>query len=185
MLLSILAQAKEGVKENGRIVYQQHCIACHVDDRLGQIGPALLPGNLKRLRKKKSIRVISNGRPVTQMPAFKGTLTKEKIAAVNDFIYTNLPNIPEWDISMMWQSHVIHNHTYTLPSKPAHESDLLNLFTVVESGDHHVTILDGDKFEPIWRFPRRYALHGGAKNSPDGRYVYLGSRDGWVSKYDV
>ena len=95
LLLSILAQAKEGVKENGRIVYQQHCAACHGDDRLGQIGPALLPENFKRLRKKKSIRVISNGRPVTQILAFKGTLTKEKIAVVNDFVYTNLPNIRE------------------------------------------------------------------------------------------
>ena len=86
---------------------------------------------------------------------------------------------------MMWQSHVIHNHTYTLPSKPVHGCDLLNLFTMVETGDHYVTILDGDKFEPIWRFPNRYALHGGAKYSPDGRYAYLGSRDGWVSKYDL
>jgi len=172
-------------KEDGRIVYQQHCAACHGDDRLGQIGPALLPENLRRLRKKKSLRVISNGRPATQMPAFKETLSKEQIAAVSDFIYTKLPKIPEWDKSMMWQSHVIHNHPYNLPTKPVHKSDLLNLFTVVETGDHHVTILDGDKFEPIWRFPSRYALHGGAKYSPDGRYVYLGSRDGWVSKYDL
>ena len=47
------------------------------------------------------------------------------------------------------------------------------------------TILDGDRFEPLWRFRSRFALHGGAKYSPDGRYVFLGSRDGWVSKYDL
>ena len=66
-----------------------------------------------------------------------------------------------------------------------HKADPLNLFTVVETGDHHVTILDGDKFEPVWRFPSRFALHGGAKYSPDGRFVYFGSRDGWISKYDL
>jgi DNA-binding beta-propeller fold protein YncE len=61
----------------------------------------------------------------------------------------------------------------------------MNLFVVVETGDHHATILDGDRFAPIVRFPTRYALHGGPKFSPDGRYVYFGSRDGWVSKYDL
>jgi DNA-binding beta-propeller fold protein YncE len=66
-----------------------------------------------------------------------------------------------------------------------HNADPLNLFTVVEAGDHHVTILDGDRFKPLWRFRSRFALHGGAKYSPDGRYVFLGSRDGWVSKYDL
>jgi len=61
----------------------------------------------------------------------------------------------------------------------------MNLFLVVEIGDHHVTLLDGDSMEPITRFPSRYALHGGPKYSPDGRYVYFGSRDGWITKYDL
>jgi DNA-binding beta-propeller fold protein YncE len=61
----------------------------------------------------------------------------------------------------------------------------MNLFLVVEIGDHHVTLLDGDKMEPIHRFPSRFALHGGPKYSPDGRYVYFGSRDGWITKYDI
>jgi hypothetical protein len=46
-------------------------------------------------------------------------------------------------------------------------------------------VLDGDRFEPIHRFATRYALHGGLKYSPDGRYVYLASRDGWISKFDL
>jgi len=35
------------------------------------------------------------------------------------------------------------------------------------------------------RFASRFALHGGPKFSPDGRYVYFASRDGWISKYDL
>mgnify|MGYP002142683785 CR=1 FL=1 len=31
----------------------------------------------------------------------------------------------------------------------------------------------------------RFALHGGPKFSPEGRYVYFGSRDGWITKYDL
>jgi DNA-binding beta-propeller fold protein YncE len=49
-------------------------------------------------------------------------------------------------------------------------------------GEDH---LDGNTFKAIWRFKSRFALHGGAKYSPNGRFVYLASRDGWVSKYDL
>ena len=61
----------------------------------------------------------------------------------------------------------------------------MNLFVVVEGGDHHVSLVDGDRFETIHRFATRYALHGGPKFSPDGRFVYFGSRDGWITKYDL
>ena len=33
--------------------------------------------------------------------------------------------------------------------------------------------------------PTRYALHGGPKFTPDGRYVFFCSRDGWVAKFDL
>ena len=72
-----------------------------------------------------------------------------------------------------------------LAAAPRHDADPLNLFVVVEAGDHHVTILDGDRFAPITRFSSRFALHGGPKFSPDGRFVYFASRDGWISKYDL
>jgi hypothetical protein len=61
----------------------------------------------------------------------------------------------------------------------------MNLFVVVEGGDHHVSLLDGDRFEVIHRFASRYALHGGPKFTPDGRFVFFGSRDGWITKYDL
>jgi hypothetical protein len=76
----------------------------------------------------------------------------------------------------------------SLPAKPAavfKGVDMMNLFIVVETGDHHVTVLDGDKLEPIHRFPSRYALHGGPKFTPDGRYVFFASRDGWITKFDI
>jgi hypothetical protein len=80
---------------------------------------------------------------------------------------------------------VVPDDVDTPPDAPRHDADPLNLFVVVESGDHHVTILDGDRFVPLARFPSRYALHGGPKFSPDGRFVYFASRDGWVTKYDL
>ena len=48
-------------------VYQQHCAACHGADRLGGMGPALLPENLERLRKAEALKTVREGRAATQM----------------------------------------------------------------------------------------------------------------------
>lgn len=164
-------------------LYQQHCAACHGADRLGAAGPALIPGNLDRLKKSDALKTISEGRIATQMPGFQTQLNADELQALSDFIYTPLAKLPTWGMEEIRASRIVH-HT-ELPNKPVFVADLLNLFVVVETGDHHASIVDGDKFEVIQRFPTRYALHGGPKFSPDGRYVYFASRDGWIAKYDI
>ena len=171
--------------EKALILFQQHCAVCHGEGRLGGMGPALLPENLKRLRKKQAINVISNGRVATQMQGFADKLNAADIQQLADFIYTPLAEVPVWDMAAVKASHIVHNRLETLSAKPQFKADMLNLFVVVELGDHHFTLLDGDKFEPIGRFPTRFALHGGPKYSPDGRFVYFASRDGWISKFDI
>jgi mono/diheme cytochrome c family protein/DNA-binding beta-propeller fold protein YncE len=168
----------------GRL-YLQHCANCHGADRLGIAGPALLPENLGRLAKAEAIEVIRDGRPATQMPPFGKQLDAADIDALADFIFTPPAVTPVWDSESIRASHVLLHAPGTLPDKPRFTADPLNLFMVVEAGDHHVTVLDGDSLEPIYRFASRYALHGGLKYSPDGRYVYLASRDGWISKFDI
>jgi WD40 repeat protein len=44
---------------------------------------------------------------------------------------------------------------------------------------------NGDRLEPIHRFQTHPALHGGPKFTPDGRFVYFASRNGWISKFDL
>jgi mono/diheme cytochrome c family protein/WD40 repeat protein len=166
-------------------LYLQHCANCHGVDRLGIAGPALLPENLERLRKAEAVQVISDGRPATQMPPFGKQLDADQIAALADFIFTPPEVVPSWDSKSIRASHVLLHAPGSLPDKPVFNADPLNLFMVVEAGDHHVTVLDGDSLEPVYRFASRYALHGGLKYSPDGRYVYLASRDGWISKFDI
>jgi WD40 repeat protein len=41
------------------------------------------------------------------------------------------------------------------------------------------------RFKVLDRFPSHFAVHGGPKFSPDGRFVYFASRDGWISLYDL
>ena len=171
----------EGVTET----YQEHCASCHGAERLGGMGPALLPGNLGRMKKKQAENVIANGQPATQMPGFADKISPEQITQLVELVYSPPKQIPKWGIDKINESHTVFIAEDKLPKKPAHNADLLNLFVVVESGDHHVTILDGDKFEPLARFETHFALHGGAKFSPDGRFVYFGSRDGWVTRHDL
>lgn len=184
--LGALASANAGAAPTDTAaLYRTHCAECHGPDRLGAIGPALLPENLARLRKPEALAVIKNGRAATQMPPFGDKLSGAEIEQLAAFVYTPLPAIPKWDLAAMRASHVVSHRPGELPDKPVFKADPLNLFVVVELGDHHVTILDGDKLAPIHRFPTRFALHGGPKFSPDGRYVYFASRDGWISKFDL
>jgi DNA-binding beta-propeller fold protein YncE len=166
-------------------LYQDHCASCHGVDRLGGIGPALLPENLRRLKRKQAAVVIQQGRAASQMPAFSTQLSAAQTQALVDYIYTPLKSIPVWGQNEIRGSHIVHFKPETLKNKPVYSADPLNLFIVVETGDHHATVLDGDRFVPIHRFKTRFALHGGPKFSPDGRFVYFASRDGWISKFDM
>lgn len=166
-------------------LYKQHCAECHGADRLGLMGPALLPQNLKRLRQKNAFEVISNGRPATQMPAFSEKLQAQEIQSLVDLVYTPLEHIPPWGMAQIKASQLVYHPPGSLPDTPLFEADIDNLFMVVELGDHHATLLNGDTFEPIHRLATRFALHGGPKWAEGGRYIYFASRDGWISKFDT
>ncbi|HRK09409.1 MAG TPA: cytochrome D1 domain-containing protein [Thauera sp.] len=166
-------------------LYEQHCAACHASSRLGGMGPALLPENLSRLRKGEALKVIAEGRTATQMPGFAAQLGQHEIAAIADWIYTPVVPEPRWSDADITASRIEHVDPATLSDKPVFDADPLNLFLVVEAGDHHVSVLDGDKLEPIFRFQSRFALHGGPKFAAEGRYVFFGSRDGWITKFDL
>lgn len=184
-LLLVLCWPMLLLANDAPVLYQQHCAQCHGPDRLGGIGPALLPQNLKRLKKKAAVEVTANGRPATQMLGFKAQLKPEQIQRLVDYVYTPLDKLPPWDMAEIQASQLIHHKHGSLADKPKFKADIDNLFMVVELGDHHATLLDGDTFEPIIRIPTRFAVHGGPKWSEGGRYIYFLSRDGWVSKFDT
>lgn len=183
-LLSGLATAGETPRPPEQL-YQQYCATCHGGDRLGAIGPALLPQNLGRLKPADAEKVIAEGRPATQMPGFATDLTPEERQTLSKWVFTAPAHLPDWTVTDIRASRVEHVDPASLPARPVFSADPLNLFTVVEAGDHHVTVLDGDRFVPLARFASRFALHGGIKYSPDGRFAYMASRDGWVSVYDL
>jgi mono/diheme cytochrome c family protein/DNA-binding beta-propeller fold protein YncE len=165
-------------------LFAEHCASCHGSDRLGGRGPALLPENLGRLTGPRAVAVIADGRAATQMPGFGARLAPPEIEALAAYISAPLAAVPRWGEREIADSRIVLAAAPAL-ERPTHAADPMNLFVVVESGDHHATILDGDRFEPLARFATRFALHGGPKFTPDGRFVFFMSRDGWVTKYDL
>jgi mono/diheme cytochrome c family protein len=166
-------------------LFKQHCASCHGDQRTGGMGPALLPESLERLRPAEAQRTIAQGRVATQMPGFSAQLSTDEIAALAKWVYQPVTPAPGWRDADIRASREALAGADALPARPQWAADPMNLFVVVEGGDHHVSLVDGDRFEVIHRFASRYALHGGPKFTPDGRFVFFGSRDGWITKYDL
>ncbi|MGD9785629.1 MAG: cytochrome D1 domain-containing protein [Hyphomicrobiaceae bacterium] len=165
-------------------VYAQYCASCHGVDRLGGTGPALIPETLARTKADAIAATIANGRPSTQMPAFGTILKADQIAALTAHLNTPLAVAPAWTAKDIDASRTT-SAGYDPAVAPVFRSDPMNLFLVVETGDHHVSVLDGDTFERLDRFATPFAVHGGPKFTPDGRFVFIMSRDGWVQKYDI
>jgi cytochrome c553 len=165
-------------------LYADNCAVCHSADRLGGTGPALIPETLSRLKGPALTKLIAEGRPATQMPAFAGKLSADDIGALAEYLITPLVNVPNWTEADVSKSRVI-APDYKSVQQPVFKADPLNLFLVVETGDHHISVLDGDTFERLDRFATPFAVHGGPKFTPDGRTVFIMSRDGWVQKYDL
>lgn len=169
---------------NAAQIYGNKCAQCHGADRLGGTGPALIPETLNRLRGPVVADVITHGRVATQMPAFAGQLGDVEIAALAKYLRSPLAKSPQWDADDIAATRKMAIH-YVPAAKPNFDSDPLNLFLVFETGDHHVSVLDGERFVRLSRFATPFAVHGGPKFTPDGRFAFIMSRDGWVQKYDL
>ena len=179
-----LAAAPAWADEDAAKLFSANCASCHGEGRLGGMGPALIPESLARLKPNMIAATIAKGRPATKMPAFGETLSAPDIEALARYVQAPLAAPPVWTEKEIAASRAVLD-TAPPVDKPQFKADPLNLFVVVEAGDHHATILDGDTFTPITRFETHFALHGGPKFTPDGRYVFFMSRDGWVTKFDI
>jgi len=180
---STVASVASGAPD-AEALYQTHCAECHAETRLGSSGPALIPQTLHRMYGPKLIDLISNGSVATQMKGYGDTLSETEIAAIASYLETPLDKVPDWGLDDIMASRTM-RADYTPAAAPVFSADPMNITLVVETGDHHVSVLDGDTFEVLDRFSTPFAVHGGPKFSPDGRFVFIMSRDGWVQKYDI
>ncbi len=181
---SVLALSASVVQADPAQLYAEHCVSCHGESRLGGTGPALIPQTLKRMRGPNLEKVISNGRVATQMPGFAEVLDQNDIIELAAYLKTPLGFVPDWTPEQIAET-LWMDPDYVPADAPVFDADPMNITLAVETGDHHVSVLNGDTFEVLDRFETPFTVHGGPKFSPDGRYVFIASRDGWVQKYDI
>lgn len=167
--LSLLAAASVPAfaGSDAAALFQDHCSACHAPTRLGGTGPALIPESLGRIKPDALNAVIAKGRAATQMPGFGETLSKDDIAALAAYVMTPLADVPGWSTADIAATRTL-NPAYKQAAKPVFTGDPLNVTLVVETGDHHISVLDGDSFAVLDRYPTPYAVHGGPSSAPTG-----------------
>ncbi|MBO6510951.1 MAG: cytochrome c, partial [Roseibium sp.] len=112
--------------------FSESCASCHGEDRLGGTGPALIPQTLKRMRGPNLEKVILNGRPATQMPAFADVYSAEEIKALAAYIKEPLDIVPEWGEDKIAETLTL-NEDYVPASKPVFSADPMNITLVVET----------------------------------------------------
>ena len=70
-------------------------------------------------------------------------------------------------------------------TQPPCQADACQLFVVLEREGRQLALLDGARLEVVARLPAGHPVHGEPRFTPDGRHVFLGSQDGWITKLDL
>ena len=99
-------------------------------------------------------------------------------------VVASVSTLPVWTEKNIVASHINYataEHTSKADIKAAGQKPVV----LIEPGGNHVTVFDGNKLEPVIRFPVRSALHDKPIYESSGHYVYLSSPDGWISKFDL
>lgn len=92
---------------------------------------------------------------------------------------------PGWTEAAIRGSRVVHVDPSTLPSRPRWRADPTKLIVVVQANDKHLSLIDGERFEVLHRLPLRGDALGAPRFSPEGRFAYVATRDGWIGRHDL
>ena len=166
---------RQGDLATGRVLYQQQCASCHHERRQGRTGSPLLPLFLRRRSVAWLDRVLVHGKAATLMPGFP-RLTPPQRASIIRYIRT--PGRVAWGKADVQKSLVLSREK----GQPFVLSDIRALTAVVERGKQQVWLMEGTKIHA--RFPVQH-VHGGIKFQAEGKSLFVPSRDGWVTRYDV
>ncbi|HEX5613363.1 MAG TPA: cytochrome D1 domain-containing protein, partial [Burkholderiales bacterium] len=65
------------------------------------------------------------------------------------------------------------------------QADPLEVLFVVGDGGASITVFDGERLAPVRRFATQRSVTGPPRFTPDARFVFFASIDGWIVKYDL
>lgn len=166
-------------------IYFERCAGCHGVLRKGATGKPLTPDITHQKGTDYLKALITYGSPAG-MPNWgtSGELTAEQIDILARFLQQEPPTPPEFGMEDMRASWKLLIPPEKRPTKPQHNRDVSNFFSVTLRDSGEVAIIDGDTKEIVSILKTGYAVHI-SRPSASGRYVLTIGRDAKVDMIDL
>jgi nitrite reductase (NO-forming)/hydroxylamine reductase len=166
-------------------LYFERCAGCHGVLRKGATGKALTPDITTEKGTEYLKALITYGSPAG-MPNWgtSGDLTAEQIDIMARFLQQEPPSPPEFGMADMMDSWKLMIAPEDRPTKPQHDRNIENFFSVTLRDAGKVAIIDGDSKEIVSIVPTGYAVHI-SRPSASGRYMFTIGRDAKVDMIDL
>ncbi len=178
----VLSEAEFGTATQ---LYFERCAGCHGVLRKGATGNSLTPDITLEKGTEYLKALITYGSPAG-MPNWgtSGDMTAEQIDIMARFLQQEPPAPPEYGMPEMQASWKVMVAPEDRPSKPQHDRNIENFFSVTLRDSGEVAIIDGDTKEIVTRLKTGYAVHI-SRVSASGRYILTIGRDAKVDMIDL
>jgi nitrite reductase (NO-forming) / hydroxylamine reductase len=166
-------------------IYFERCAGCHGVLRKGATGLPLTTDVTQAKGTAYLTALINYGSPAG-MPNWgtSGELTDAEIDAMARFLQHEPPMPPEWGMSDMRETWIVHVAPEDRPDSPQHNYDVDNFFAVTLRDAGEVAIIDGDSKEVVSFVETGYAVHI-SRASSSGRYFTTIGRDAKLDLIDL
>jgi nitrite reductase (NO-forming)/hydroxylamine reductase len=166
-------------------VYFQRCAGCHGVLRKGATGKPLTTDITREKGTDYLKALITYGSPAG-MPNWgtSGDLTDEQVDIMARFLQHEPPAPPEFGMEEMMASWNLLVAPEDRPTKPQHDRNMENFFSVTLRDSGQVAIIDGDTKEVVSIIKTGYAVHI-SRLSASGRYVFTIGRDAKIDMIDL
>jgi nitrite reductase (NO-forming)/hydroxylamine reductase len=166
-------------------VYFQRCAGCHGVLRKGATGKPLTP-DITREKGTDYLKALITYGSAAGMPNWgtSGDLTDEQIDIMARYLQHEPPAPPEFGMPEMMASWQVMVKPEDRPTKPQHNRNIANFFSVTLRDAGQVAIIDGDTKEIVTIVPTGYAVHI-SRPSASGRYMYTIGRDARIDMIDM
>ena len=166
-------------------LYFERCAGCHGVLRKGATGKPLTPDITRELGYQHLHDFITYGSPAG-MPNWgtSGELTEEQVDMMARYVLLEPPAPPEFGLQEMMATWEVSVPPEKRPTKPMHDRNIDNMFSVTLRDAGEVAIIDGDTYEIVSIIPTGYAVHI-SRPSASGRYMYTIGRDAKLDLIDL
>lgn len=166
-------------------LYFERCAGCHGVLRKGATGKPLTP-DITRAKGTQYLEALINFGSPAGMPNWgsSGEISATDINIMARFLQHEPPNPPEFGMKEMRDSWKVLVPLDKRPSKPMHDRNIENFFSVTLRDAGEVAIVDGDRKEIVTTLKTGYAVHI-SRVSHSSRYVYTIGRDAKIDLIDL